>query len=332
MSRGETLSKKNGNSIWVVIPCYNVSSHIKEVIEAIGSNVSGVVVVNDSSTDATLSVLQSLKTSKKIHILSNEVNMGVGGATKRGFEYASHQGANVIVKLDGDGQMDPSLIDELVAPIIEGRADYTKGNRFLNTDQVLSMPKIRLIGNICLSFLTKLSSGYWEIFDPNNGFIAINAKALHLIPLAKIDNRYFFESDMLFRLHLARAVVQDVPIPTKYGSEVSGLSEARAVFEFGFKHHRNFFKRILIEYYLRDFNLGSLQLPLGLGLGSFGGIYGIVNFLHYNSLNLVTPSGTQVLVAMCLLSGLQLILNFFNFDISNAPQKPISSRTNSHRM
>jgi hypothetical protein len=186
------------------------------------------------------------------------------------------------------------------------------------------MPKLRLLGNIALSFLTKLSSGYWEIFDPNNGYVAISKKCYSLIPATKVDNRYFFESDMLFRLHLARAVIQDIPIPTKYGVEVSGLSEMRAVFEFGYKHHRNFIKRILIEYYLRDFNLGSLQLPMGLGLTLFSGVYGIVNFVHFHSLNLQTPTGTQVLVAMSLLSGLQLLLSFFAFDISNAPKKPIS--------
>ena len=317
-------TKSTSNSIWVVIPCYNVSTHIKEVIEAIGSDVNGIVAVNDSSTDSTLSVLETISGSLEIHILTNDINLGVGGSTKRGFEYAASHGANVIVKIDGDGQMDPALIPDLIAPLIDGRADYTKGNRFINVDQVMSMPKKRLIGNIALSFMTKLSSGYWEIFDPNNGFVAIKSRVLDLIPLGKIDNRYFFESDMLFRLHLARAVIQDVPIPTKYGSEVSGLSEMRATFEFGYKHHRNFFKRILIEYYLRDFNLGSLQLPLGLALGFFGGIYAGVNFFHFNSLNQPTPTGTQVVVAMSLLSGLQLLLSFFNFDISNSPKKPIT--------
>ena len=324
MNQQASNTKSTSNSIWVVIPCYNVSTHIREVIEAIGSEVKGIVAVNDSSTDSTLSTLETISRSLEIHILTNDINLGVGGSTKRGFEYAASHGATVIVKIDGDGQMDPRLIPDLIAPIIDGRADYTKGNRFINVDQVMSMPKKRLIGNIALSFMTKLSSGYWEIFDPNNGFVAIKSRVLDLIPLGKIDNRYFFESDMLFRLHLARAVIQDVPIPTKYGSEVSGLSEMRATFEFGYKHHRNFFKRILIEYYLRDFNLGSLQLPLGLALGFFGGIYGGVNFLHFNSLNQPTPTGTQVVVAMSLLSGLQLLLSFFNFDISNAPKKPIA--------
>jgi dolichol-phosphate mannosyltransferase len=311
-------------SVWVVIPCFNVASHIKGVVESIPFEISGIVAVNDASSDTTANILDTLAPQKRLHILHNDRNLGVGGATKKGFEFAFDNGADVVVKLDGDGQMDPSLISELVAPINDGRADYVKGNRFINTDQVIAMPKLRLLGNIALSFLTKLSSGYWEIFDPNNGFVAISKKAFSLIPVSKVDNRYFFESDMLFRLHLARAVIQDIPIPTKYGTEVSGLSESRAIFEFAYKHHRNFVKRILIEYYLRDFNLGSLQLPLGLCLSFFGSIYGVVNFLHFNSLQLETPTGTQILVAMSLLSGLQLLLSFFAFDISNSPKKPIS--------
>ena len=324
MSNFERESGERVDSIWVVIPCYNVSEHIPEVIANIDSTISGIVAVNDASRDSTSNVLETLKSDKRLHIIENEINLGVGGSTKRGFEFAFSRGATIVVKLDGDGQMDPELIAELVAPILSGRADYVKGNRFINIDQVFSMPKIRLIGNIALSFLTKLSSGYWEIFDPNNGFVAISKKAFGLIPSAKVDNRYFFESDMLFRLHLARAVVQDVPIPTRYGSEVSGLKESRALIEFSYKHHRNFIKRIVIEYYLRDFNLGSIQLPLGVGLGMFGTIYGTINFLHFNSLELPTPTGIQIVVAMSVLSGLQLLLSFFAFDISNSPKKPIS--------
>jgi dolichol-phosphate mannosyltransferase len=324
MNQSRNGSESTEYSVWVVLPCYNVAQHISSVIGSIPSEVAGIVAVNDASDDETLALLGTLKTEPRLHVLDNKTNLGVGGSTKRGFEFAFNNDAQIVVKLDGDGQMDPLLISDLVRPILDGRADYVKGNRFINTDQVIAMPKIRLLGNIALSFLTKLSSGYWEIFDPNNGFVAISKKAFSLIPVSKVDNRYFFESDMLFRLHLARAVIQDVPIPTRYGNEVSGLSETRAVFEFGYKHHRNFVKRILIEYYLRDFNLGSLQLPFGLGLSLFGGIYGIVNFIHFNSLNLQTPTGTQILVAMSLLSGLQLLLSFFAFDISNAPKKPIS--------
>ena len=312
------------NSVWVVIPCFNVSEHIQAVIESIDSDVIGIVAVNDRSEDTTLQILENLKSDQRLYIIDNKINLGVGGSSKIGFEFAFGRGASIVVKLDGDGQMDPSLISDIVAPIINGRADYVKGNRFINVDQVISMPKVRLFGNIALSFLSKLSSGYWEIFDPNNGFLAISRKAFGLIPADKVDNRYFFESDMLFRLHLARAVVQDVPIPTKYGTEVSGLRESRAVIEFGYKHNRNFIKRILIEYYLRDFNLGSIQLPMGVGLSLFGAIYGAVNFIHFNSLQLPTPTGTQIVVAMSVLSGLQLLLSFFAFDISNSPKKPIS--------
>src|SRR4029079_4290005 len=140
-----------------------------------------------------------------------------------GFAIALQEGADIVVKLDGDGQMDPAEIPRLVRPIQEQRADYTKGNRFYSPRSLKAMPAFRIMGNSALSFISKISSGYWHMMDPTNGFVALETRVLALLPAEKIDRGYFFESDMLFRLSTIRARVIDVPMPPKYGSEKSNL-------------------------------------------------------------------------------------------------------------
>jgi hypothetical protein len=243
---------------------------------------------------------------------------------KTGYVRALELGSHVIVKIDGDGQMDSTKIPELTRLILEGEGDYIKGNRFFDIDTVRSMPKSRIFGNLVLSFFAKFSTGYWRIFDPNNGFTAISSTALQRIQLKKIDNRYFFESDLLFRLNLVRAVVIDLPMDARYGSERSNLKIRKVLFEFPIKHLRNFIKRIAYTYYLRDFTLASLELPIGVALTSFGIVSGIINFLNSRALDQGTPPGTLILISMSVLVGTQLILSFFSFDIDSAPTKPIS--------
>jgi hypothetical protein len=211
--------------------------------------------------------------------------------------------------------MDPSLIPKLIAPIVNGDADYAKGNRFFNIDSLRSMPRVRILGNLVLSFHSKLSTGYWSIFDPNNGFTAISAEKLRLLPFEKISNRYFFESDMLFQLGLQASVVADVPMDSKYGNEESNLRIMRVLFEFPYKHARNTFKRIFYNYYLRDFSIASIELLVGIGLTLFGAIYGLSKYFHYRNLGEFTPTGTQIIVAMSVLSGLQFLLGFLAIDM-----------------
>lgn len=205
--------------IGVVIPCYNVARHIAAVLGEIGPECERVYAVDDGSTDETVAeVLRVANADARIVLLRREANGGVGAAVKTGYRQALADGLTVVVKLDGDGQMAPSDIAKMVAPIADGRADYTKGNRFFSPELLRGMPAVRLIGNALLSFITKLSSGYWNIFDPTNGFTAISAAVLARLPEEKIADRFFFESDMLFRLYLLYARVVDVPLPARYGA------------------------------------------------------------------------------------------------------------------
>lgn len=312
--------------IAVVIPSYKVREHILDVIAAIGPEVDRIYVVDDCCPNESGLFVGSNCTDERVRILRNSENQGVGGAVMTGYKAAIDEGMDVIVKVDGDGQMDPTLIPEFVAPILAGEADYTKGNRFFDLEEIRAMPKMRLFGNAVLSFMTKLSSGYWDLFDPTNGFTAIHRDvALHL-PLDKISRRYFFETDMLFRLNTLRAVVVDVPMDAKYGDEVSSLKISKIIGEFLLKHMRNFTKRIFYSYYLRDMSIASIELPLGLLLLMFGLLYGGTNWANSLGAGTAAPAGTVMLAALPVILGAQLILAFIGYDIAAVPKRVLHKR------
>jgi dolichol-phosphate mannosyltransferase len=229
-------------------------------------------------------------------------------------------GADIIVKLDGDGQMDPAAIPHLVRPIESGSADYTKGNRFYALENLEGMPFFRKIGNAGLSFITKVSSGYWNVMDPTNGYTAIHAGALSLLPLAKIDRRYFFESDMLFRLNTIRAVVREVPMKAIYADEKSNLSILKVIRDFPAKHFNRFVKRVCYSYLLRDFTVCSIELFAGIVMVLFGTVFGAYHW-YYAAMNLTsTPTGTIMLAVLPIIVGVQLLLAAVSLDIMNVPK------------
>jgi dolichol-phosphate mannosyltransferase len=309
-------------SLAVVIPCYRVSTHILAVLAKIGPEVCRIYVVDDCCPEQSGALVAAQCSDPRVMVLQHAENQGVGGAVMSGYQRAIEDGMDVLIKLDGDGQMDPALIAELVAPILVGQADYTKGNRFYNLEEIKAMPKVRLFGNAVLSFMTKFSSGYWDVFDPTNGYTAIHSDVARHLPFARISRRYFFESDMLFRLNTLRAVVVDVPMDACYADEKSSLHISRVVGEFLFKHTRNFCKRIFYNYYLRDLSLGSFELPLGLLLLLFGCSYGLYHWGISAQAGEPTPAGTVMLAAMPVLMGLQLVLAFIGQDIASVPRRP----------
>ena len=303
------------SKVAVVIPAFKVSKQILDVISQIGPEVRQIIVVDDGCPELSGELVVAHSGDPRVSVIFHGKNLGVGAAVITGYVKALEEDAQIIVKVDGDGQMDLTKLLALIQPIMSGAAGYTKGNRFTDIEGLRLMPKNRILGNLVLSFLAKLSTGYWGVFDPNNGFTAVSAHSLSQLPLHKVDGRYFFESDMLFRLGLANIKVQDIAMPSIYGSEVSNLKIRRVLIEFPFKHTRNFFKRILYTYFLRDFNLASLELLLGTCLMVFGAVLGIENWLNGINDNQPTPPGTLILVAMSILSGLQFLLAFFSFDM-----------------
>jgi glycosyltransferase involved in cell wall biosynthesis len=307
----------------VVIPSYKVTRHVLEVIAAIGPECSRIYVVDDACPDGSGRHVQAHCSDPRVRVLFHERNKGVGGAVITGYLAAIEEGQKVVVKIDGDGQMDPSLIPDFIAPIVSGEADYTKGNRFYDLDEIHAMPKVRLLGNAVLSFMTKLSSGYWDLFDPTNGYTAIHVNVLRRLPLDKLSGRYFFETDILFRLNILRAVAVDVPMDATYGDEVSNLKISKILGEFLFKHLRNSAKRIIYNYYLRDMSLASLELPLGMGLLFLALIFGGYHWIDSVNRGVPTPMGTIMIAAVSLLMGVQFLLAFIGHDVAQVPRRII---------
>ncbi|MFM2448547.1 MAG: hypothetical protein RIS44_997 [Pseudomonadota bacterium] len=315
----------NGKTVAVVIPCYKVIPLVFEVIARIGPEVDKIYAVDDACPQGSGRAIEAQVSDPRVRVLFNSVNQGVGGAVMAGYAAALADGYDCVVKIDGDNQMDPRLVSLFAEPILSGRSDYTKGNRFFNLEDVESMPFIRLAGNAILSFMCKASSGYWSIFDPTNGYTAISRHALKLLPMNKIHKRYFFETDMLFRLGTFGAVVQDVPMRAVYGDERSNLSIGKVIFSFSIGHLKNLTKRIFYNYFLRGFSVASIELILSIIFILFGGVFGIAKWINSSLTGIHASSGEVMLAALPIIVGVQLLISFVGFDMQNQPKIPLKS-------
>ena len=315
-----TSKSRLRRQIAIVIPCYRVRGQILDVIAGIGDMVDSIYCIDDKCPEQSGDFIEDNCSDPRVRIIRHETNQGVGGATLTGYRAALENGADIIVKIDGDGQMDTGLIELFIAPIAEGNADYTKGNRFHSFEDTRGMPRMRLFGNAGLSFMTKLSSGYWNIFDPANGYTAIERTLAERIVTERVAKRYFFESDMLFYLYLNRAVVVDVPIPSRYGEEVSNLKVRRVFWSFGYRNLRNMVRRIILHHYLRDFSLASLEFLFGLIALAFGITFGLDRWTQSMLTGEPATAGTVMLSAMPIILGVQLCLSALNYDIQSVPR------------
>ena len=309
--------------IFVVIPSFKSKDLILPVLEKIGSEVDKILVVDDACPLQTGKYVEQNCADKRVIVLYHQQNQGVGGACVTGFQYALENGAEVVVKIDSDGQMDPTLIPLFIEPILTGSADYSKGNRFYYLDFLKGMSAVRIAGNAGLSFFNKLSSGYWDIMDPTNGYVAIHAKVLKRLPLEKLDKRFFFESDLLFRLNILRAKIQDIPAKAIYGDETSNLSVTKSLFIFPGAHLKRFIKRIGYSYFLRDFNVASVNLVLGSIISSVALTNGLITYSGNLSRGVETPTGTIMIIMMSIFIGFELLLSFINYDTTHTPKTAI---------
>jgi len=320
-----TPPSEHSTKIAVIIPCYRERLHILEVLDDIGPEVGAIFVIDDACPDHTGQFVEEQCKDPRVHVIRHEANLGVGGATLTGYRYALDAGYDVLVKLDGDGQMNPKQISRIVTPIMTGQADYTKGNRFHKVDAFTGMPWTRVAGNIVLSLMSKLSSGYWNIFDPTNGYTAIHRAAARNLPTQYISKGYFFESELLFRLGMMRAVVEDVPMTARYGAETSGMNIPKIIPEFIAKHFLHTCKRIYVTYFLRDPGVATVQLVLGKLLTGFGIIFGGWNWYDSIQSGNTATAGTVVLAALPIIVGLQLLFAFFGQDLRNIPSTPLQT-------
>jgi dolichol-phosphate mannosyltransferase len=310
--------------ITCVIPAYNEESHIARVLTSIPDFVSHIIVVDDASTDDTRKIVAGIADGR-IEIIGQPKRMGVGSAVACGYRKAIELGSHVVVKLDGDGQMDVAQMKRLIGPILNRRADYTKGVRFRSAEVVRKMPIIRLIGNLGLSFMTKAASGYWNVFDPTNGYIAIGRTALGRLKIENLDRGYFFETDMLINLYRMDAVVVDVEMRAIYEDERSNLSIGKTLVTFPFLLCLAFIRRILWRYFIFDFSPFSLLFLNGLILFGFGLGFGAYHWIQSYQTNVAATTGTIMLSAVPLILGFQLLLQAAVLDIGNVPRTPLQS-------
>lgn len=306
-------------TIATVVPAHNEARHIAFVVETTPDYIDHVIVVDDSSDDGTSEAASACKDSR-VTILRTPSNQGVGGAVILGYRKAVELGGDIIVKMDGDGQMPPGYISALLNPIIDHGYDYAKGNRFLASDSLTQMPRQRLLGNIVLTFLTKLASGYWHIFDPQNGYTAIKSEVLRMLNLDAIHKRFFFENDILVHLNFLNARVKDVAIPARYGDEESDINVFKIGVTFPLLLLRRYFRRIYQKYVLRDFSPIALFLFFGLAMFSWGLIFGLFIWVKTYITGRPTATGTIMLALLPLILGFQLLLQALVMDIHETPK------------
>ena len=306
--------------IAAVIPAYKTKAQIENVLRGIGKEIHKIYVVDDGCPEETGRFVNENFSDQRIELIFLEVNQGVGAAVMAGYKRAVKEGYEIIVKIDSDGQMNPHLIKDFIDPILNKEADYTKGNRFSSYRHLKDMPILRIFGNMVLSIITKFSSGYWNIFDPTNGFTAIHRDIAKDILDERVAKGYFFESDMLYWLYIMRAKVVDIPMKAIYANEKSSMNVMKEIIPFLYFNARNFFKRIGYTYFVRDFSIYSLALIAGFLLIIFGISYGAY---HWN-LSILTGSyasaGTVMISALPIILGLQLLIYFFTFDFNNCPK------------
>ncbi|MDR3047728.1 MAG: glycosyltransferase family 2 protein [Bacteroidales bacterium] len=305
-------------TVAVVIPCYKVILHIEKVVKSIPEYVDLIVLVNDCSPDNTGEVIQKISEQNlKVTVLSHTENQGVGGAMITGFQYVLQKNSDFVVKIDGDGQMDASQIDKFILPLVEQDFDFSKGNRFFQLKTLKNMPFFRRFGNLMLSFLLKVASGYWHIFDPTNGYFCIKTEYLTKLDLHKLSKRFFFESSLLIELYYIGAQIKDIPQPAIYQDEVSNLSIKQVLFSFPPKLLKAFCRRMTLRYFIFDFNINSIYLLLGFPLFFFGLIFGIIKWIFYSTLNTPAPTGTIMIAMLSIILGAQMILSLFQYDMNS---------------
>jgi len=304
--------------ICVILPAHNEAELIGGVIKSLPEWVFAIVVVDDVSSDDTCAAVEALG-DPRVTLVRHSENTGVGGAMVTGYKAALELDCDILVKMDADGQMAPSDLPRLVRPLVNGLAEYAKGNRFYVVNANRAMPRTRKFGSIVLTFMTKMASGYWHIFDSQCGFTAMRAHLLKMVDLDAVAKDYFFENDMLIWLNTVDARVVDVPIKTLYGDEVSDVRISRVMWSFPPRLVRGWFFRVARKYLLMDFGaIGALGL-FGTALTAFGGIYGAYRLVQANITGVPTTTGTVMFAVLPLIIGIQCLLQAFLMEVSNSP-------------
>lgn len=311
--------------IAVIIPCFRVREFVVEAVKKALEVADYVIAVDDACPEGSGTHLESSIIDPRLRVLRHEKNRGVGGAVVTGLRAALATDAEIFVKMDGDGQMDHRWIPRLIEPLLLGHADFTKANRFYDLQALDSMPVVRRIGNFGLTFLAKAASGFWNISDPTNGYIAIRRGALEILHIGSLHKRYFFEIGLLVQLNIIRAVARDVPVPARYDNEPSSLNPLQILFSFPPKLALAFVKRIWWRYFIYDINMVTLFLVTGLALLLGGGGFGALKWTENFSSGGNHPAGTIALAMLPVVLGFQLLLQALVLDVIDKPDEPVSN-------
>ena len=318
---GSEVTSESSPHIAVVIPAFRVANQVTGVISSVPPFVKTIVVVDDCSPDDTGQVLDGLaRSDPRLVVTHHEENRGVGGATKSGYYEALRCGADIVVKMDADGQMDPDYMERLVTPIRSGQAEYVKGNRFRDWSYVSSMPLARRLGNLAFSLFTKIASGYWNLFDPENGYTAISAETIRELNFERLQERYLFESSILAELYLLGARVKQVSMPAIYNDAPSSLNPYRLLIEFPLYVLRATTRRFLHRYVWKDFTAVSIFVILGLLSILFGATFGVYHWIRTLQTAQPATSGRVLLSAVPVILGFQMVLQAIVLDIENVPE------------
>ena len=304
------------NQICIVIPAYNEATQIAKVIDTLPTYVDAVVVVNDASTDDTKDVVQDCqRRNSKLHLINHERNLGCGGALVSGYKWALENPIDIVVRMDGDGQMDPTELHRLLDPIVNDQADYAKGNRFFSGNAYKKMPRVRFYGTAFLSLLTKIVSGYWHISDFQSGYCAINKKALATVDWDMMYPGYGQPNDLLILLNIHHFRVADIPIEPIYNvGEVSGINIPKVMGSLGWLLVRRFFWRLKEKYIVRDFHPLVFFYGFGLIMGNVSALLFIrVFFMWY--LNGRIPAINALAAFSSFLAAVQFSLFAMWFDM-----------------
>ncbi len=305
-------------NIGAVIPCYKGTKETIYLVEKVLNYVDVVVLIDDACPNNTGKKIREKISSNKLIILFNDFNCGVGGSMKKGFEYLIKKNVGIIIKIDADGQMLPEEIPLLIDPLLKNESTATKGNRFTNLENISKIPKLRLFGMVILGLMSKLSTGYWELFDSTNGFWAIKKDRLKMINLKTLDDRYFFETDLLFRLGLLDTKIIEVGITAIYGNIESSLKPIREIPNFTSKHISLFFKRIFYQYFIFDQNIATIKL-IGFLISFLSAItWTSICIYQSNKFQVLTSPGAVGVAVFLSFISFQLIFSFFNYDSSKS--------------
>ncbi|WP_311243184.1 glycosyltransferase family 2 protein [Microbacterium sp. WCS2018Hpa-23] len=306
--------------IAAVVPAYKEERMISTVVTTMPDFVDHIVIVDDCSPDATSEVVAALD-DPRVTLIRHEENQGVGGAIITAHRAAMDLGSDVNVVMAGDAQMDPAYLPALLDQVTDGGFGFAKANRFYSPESFHGMPGYRVLGNIVLSFFTKMSSGYWNLFDPQNGYTAVRTEVLRRIALERVARRYSFENDLLIRLNIAQVSATDVPIPAVYGEEVSSIRLRKVIPELLHRLTVGYWSRIWYRYVLWSFSPIALLLFAGLFFTLFG--LGITVWVMFQiAASVVATAATVMLAAVPLMLGFQMLLTALQLDIQATPGAP----------